>query len=145
MSRAWRFVWRKECVVKRQRFLWVLWFCVGFVWGGVLFRYIKCVDNKVMHSDVSKCFKNCISKKEPKTLIFTFVPMYPKMTLWNPYSPKVKFQKIKSLHQSGLGYRKIAYKLNEENIRTHRGKEWVVIMFIQFLKDIKKEKIGWIL
>ena len=34
------------------------------------------------------------------------------------------FQKIKSLHQSGLGYRKIAYKLNEENIRTHRGKEW---------------------
>ena len=34
------------------------------------------------------------------------------------------FQKIKSLHQSGLGYRKIAHKLNSENIRTHRGKEW---------------------
>ena len=34
------------------------------------------------------------------------------------------FQKIKSLHKSGLGYRKIANKLNSENIRTHRGKEW---------------------
>ena len=34
------------------------------------------------------------------------------------------FQKIKSLHQSGFGYRKIAYKLNEENIKTHRGKKW---------------------
>ena len=29
------------------------------------------------------------------------------------------FQKIKSLHQSGLGYRKIAHKLNAENITTH--------------------------
>ena len=34
------------------------------------------------------------------------------------------FKKIKSLHQSGLGYRKIAHKLNEENIKTHRGKKW---------------------
>ena len=46
------------------------------------------------------------------------------------------FQKIKSLHQSGLGYRKIANKLNSENIRTHRGKEWGVTMFIQLSKDI---------
>ncbi len=29
-------------------------------------------------------------------------------------------KKIKSLHQSGLGYRKISYKLNEENIKTQR-------------------------
>jgi len=34
------------------------------------------------------------------------------------------FQKIKSLHQSGLGYRKIAHKLNAENITTHKGKKW---------------------
>lgn len=42
------------------------------------------------------------------------------------YSPEQEkiFQKIKSLHQSGLGYRKIAHKLNSENIRTHRGKRW---------------------
>ena len=34
------------------------------------------------------------------------------------------FQKIKSLHQFGLGYRKIAHKLNAENITTHKGKKW---------------------
>ena len=34
------------------------------------------------------------------------------------------FEKIKSLHQSGLGYRKIAHKLNSENIKTHRGNKW---------------------
>ncbi len=34
------------------------------------------------------------------------------------------FPKIKSLHQSGLGYRKIAHKLNTENITTHKGKKW---------------------
>ena len=34
------------------------------------------------------------------------------------------FQKIKSLHQSGLGYRKIANKLNAENITTYKGKKW---------------------
>ena len=34
------------------------------------------------------------------------------------------FQKIKSLHQSGFGYRKIAHKLNSENILTYKGKEW---------------------
>ena len=42
------------------------------------------------------------------------------------YSPEQEkiFQKIKSLHQSGLGYRKIAHKLNAENITTHKGKKW---------------------
>ena len=34
------------------------------------------------------------------------------------------FQKIKALHQSGLGYRKIAHKLNAENLTTHKGKTW---------------------
>ena len=34
------------------------------------------------------------------------------------------FQKIKALHQSGLGYRKIAHKLNAENLTTHKGKKW---------------------
>ena len=42
------------------------------------------------------------------------------------YSPEQEnlFQKIKSLHHSGLGYRKIAHKLNVENITTHKGKMW---------------------
>ncbi|MFL2806536.1 MAG: recombinase family protein [Paracoccaceae bacterium] len=42
------------------------------------------------------------------------------------YSPEQEkiFKKIKSLHQSGLGYRKIANKLNAENITTYMGKKW---------------------
>ena len=42
------------------------------------------------------------------------------------YSPEQEaiFQKIKALHQSGLGYRKIAHKLNAENLTTHKGKKW---------------------
>ena len=31
---------------------------------------------------------------------------------------------IKSLHDSGLGYRKIAKRLNEEGIKTFKGKTW---------------------
>ena len=31
---------------------------------------------------------------------------------------------IKELHDSGLGYRKISYYLNEKGISTHRGKTW---------------------
>ena len=42
------------------------------------------------------------------------------------YSPEQEevFQKIKSLHESGLGYRKIAHHLNELGLTTHKGKEW---------------------
>ena len=41
------------------------------------------------------------------------------------YSPEQEevFQKIKSLHESGLGYRKIAHHLNENGLTTHKGKE----------------------
>ena len=44
----------------------------------------------------------------------------------NKYSPEQEkmFQKIKSLHQSGLGYRKIAHQLNAEGITTHQGNKW---------------------
>ncbi|MBS01319.1 MAG: hypothetical protein CMQ24_01245, partial [Gammaproteobacteria bacterium] len=31
---------------------------------------------------------------------------------------------IKSLHDSGLGYRRIAYRLNERGILTSRGNVW---------------------
>ena len=31
---------------------------------------------------------------------------------------------IKSLHDSGLGYRKISQILNEKNIKTSKGKTW---------------------
>ena len=42
------------------------------------------------------------------------------------YSPEQEevFQKIKSLHESGLGYRKIAHHLNEKGLTTHKGKKW---------------------
>ena len=34
------------------------------------------------------------------------------------------FHKIKSLHQSLLGYRKISKQLNAEGITTHQGNRW---------------------
>jgi hypothetical protein len=34
------------------------------------------------------------------------------------------FRLIKSLYDSGLGYRKISHYLNERGITTHRGKKW---------------------
>ena len=37
---------------------------------------------------------------------------------------KKLFQKINSLHDSGMDYRKIAHKLNAENITTYKGKRW---------------------
>ena len=42
------------------------------------------------------------------------------------YSPEQEavFQKIKSLHESGLGYRKIAKHLNENGLTTQNGKKW---------------------
>ena len=44
----------------------------------------------------------------------------------NKYSPEQEklFQKIKSLHDSGLGYRKISHYLNDKGIQTHKGKKW---------------------
>ena len=66
----------------------------------------------------------------------------------NKYSPEQEkiFQKIKSLHQSGLGYRKIAHKLNSENIKTHRGKRWGCNNVYSVLKRHKerKERIDFI-
>ena len=34
------------------------------------------------------------------------------------------FNLIKSLHNSGLGYRKISHYLNERGIPTYKGKKW---------------------
>ena len=50
------------------------------------------------------------------------------MLAYNPNSWSEEQQEsqdlIKSLHDSGLGYRKIAQHLNEEGINTYTGKEW---------------------
>ena len=39
-------------------------------------------------------------------------------------SQKETLELIKSLHESGLGYRRIAQHLNAKNITTFTGKEW---------------------
>jgi len=44
----------------------------------------------------------------------------------NPYTERQQYlyKLIKSMHDSGLGYRKISRKLNEMNIKTIRGNTW---------------------
>ena len=44
----------------------------------------------------------------------------------NPYTKRQQYlyKLIKSMHDSGLGYRKISRKLNEMNIKTIRGNSW---------------------
>ena len=50
------------------------------------------------------------------------------------------FLKIKSLHQSGFGYRKIAHKLNAENITTYKGKRWGCNNVYSVLKRYKERE-----
>ena len=50
------------------------------------------------------------------------------------------FLKIKSLHQSGLGYRKIVHKLNAENITTHKGKKYESNNVYSILKRHKERE-----
>ena len=44
----------------------------------------------------------------------------------NPYTEYQQFlyTLIKSLHDKGYGYRRIAHKLNEWNVKTSRGNNW---------------------
>jgi len=44
----------------------------------------------------------------------------------NPYTKYQQFLYIliKSLHDKGYGYRRIAHKLNKWNVKTTRGKKW---------------------
>ena len=39
-------------------------------------------------------------------------------------SQKATHDLIKSLHENGLGYRRIAHYLNDKNITTQTGKQW---------------------
>ena len=57
---------------------------------------------------------------------------------WSP-EQQSKYVLIKSLHDSGLGYRKIAKYLNEKGIKTENAKEFKNTMYFQFLKGIKKD------
>ena len=44
---------------------------------------------------------------------------------------------IKSLHDSGLGYRKISRHLNKQKITTHKGKKWGANSVYSVLKKYK--------
>ena len=50
---------------------------------------------------------------------------------------------IKSLHYSGMGYRKIAQYLNEKGIKTARGNSWVNTQVFSVLKKyrLRQERI----
>ena len=47
---------------------------------------------------------------------------------------------ILSLREQGLGYRRLTQVLNEKRgIKTHKGSGWGKIMFMQYLKGIRKD------
>ena len=50
---------------------------------------------------------------------------------------------IKSLHDGGMGYRKIAQYLNEKRIKTARGNSWVNTQVFSVLKKyrLRQERI----
>ena len=50
---------------------------------------------------------------------------------------------IKTLHDSGMSYRRITKLLNKKGIPTHRGKEWGVSgnsVYIRYSRDISRER-----
>ena len=47
---------------------------------------------------------------------------------------------IKSLHDSGLGYRKISKILNEKNIKTSKGNTWKNTQFYSVLKRYRERQ-----
>ena len=50
------------------------------------------------------------------------------------------YQLIKSLHDGGLGYRKISYYLNDKGILTNRGKKWGSNNVYSVLKRYKQRE-----
>ena len=60
----------------------------------------------------------CFSVKV-RTNKFVYFPL----TKYTPQQQEI-FNKILSLHNSGLGYRKISHYLNNKKILTHKGNKW---------------------
>ena len=71
--------------------------------------------------------------------------MNDKSHLWSDYQQETH-DYIQSLHNSGLGYRKIAKRLNEEGIKTVRGNTWGSNNVHSVLKrnkqKLQREEIG---
>ncbi len=55
-------------------------------------------------------------------------------------SQKKTHDLIKSLHKSGLDYRRIAYHLNAKNLKTYNGKEWKGNHVYAILKRYKERE-----
>ena len=51
------------------------------------------------------------------------------------------YELIKSLHDSGMGYRKIAQYLNEKGIKTARGNSWVNTQVFSVLKKYRLRQV----
>ena len=49
--------------------------------------------------------------------------VYQQLEKYSPQQEEI-FNLIKSLRESGMGYRKISYYLNKRGILTHKGKSW---------------------
>ena len=49
--------------------------------------------------------------------------VYQQLEKYTPQQQEI-FNKIQSLHNSGLGYRKISHYLNDKGILTNKGKKW---------------------
>ena len=54
------------------------------------------------------------------------------------YSQQETYDLIKSLHDGGLGYRRIAHHLNLKNIKTLTGKEWSGSLVFAIMKRNKQ-------
>ena len=80
-----------------------------------------------------------ISDEYSQYLTFNVIIGSNNLTPHKEYSEQQQsnYQLIKSLHDSGLGYRKIAQHLNEKGIKTARGNSWVNTQVFSVIKKYK--------
>ena len=60
-------------------------------------------------------------------------------TRWSESQQKT-YDLIKSLHDDGMGYRRISYYLNERGIKTSRGNEWKNTTVFSVLKRYRQRE-----
>jgi len=61
------------------------------------------------------------------------------LTKWSESQQKTH-DLIKSLHDDGMGYRRISYYLNERGIKTSRGNEWKNTTVFSVLKRYRERE-----
>ena len=70
-----------------------------------------------------------------RTNRFVYFPM----DKYTPQQQKI-YELIKSLHDGGMGYRKISYYLNDKGIKTSRGNKWKNTNVFSVLKRYKQRE-----